>query len=580
MVLSKKIKKAIRTQAREKTPKNRKKHTKPSQKRGVVAKKAVKRVSSSVVSSTTTSKYIDTPRYMLRSWGCFYPSIFLHVEQVKSGVFLYKYHGYVGLATVKSAKDEVTKKMEYWIEVKKQKGNTYEQFYFKKYPISCRKFYNTPSMQRVEAFVKGEYVPRSFKQIARDISTQLSILYDFKFPQDITTWLLHIGQSWLTPLLKSVFFVGVDSCYGGGKTTLLENAALLKRHGFLGGDVSAAAIPRLVDELALNVSLDELDEKIKSGEDDTIALLRKGQRKDNRYVRCEGKNHVPVAYELFGAHDYSYRSDTEDAFANRSLKTHSAVSTDRQLPIVNIFKKQILKPLSDELFLWNLQNLLSIYKENSKLIHFTKNDLNLSSCSDVAGSIPNPKTIDIENIKKVRKIWYDKLTSHFDGDTLAVFNKLTGRNVELSFIAFHVSKLLGLDVFEDLKHLMETKQEDESVADNYYMDALHEHLRDIANSQDTPALKDGLHSPCKFYPKNLAYRLLVQKLINTGIATIGTRKFASLLRDIGFIQGDNLVSERWQGIPKPCLIFTEKILKRLFPAEEEEKPESEEVKEK
>ena len=45
--------------------------------------------------------------------------------------------------------------------------------------------------------------------------------------------------------------------------------------------------------------------------------------------------------------------------------------------------------------------------------------------------------------------------------------------------------------------------------------------------------------------------------------SIGTKKFSSMLRDLGFVEGDNITSQRYDNHPTPCLIFSPIILENL-----------------
>lgn len=500
--------------------------------------------------TTTTSFYTTTPYYILQSWGCFQPELKLHVEQITKSLFLYNYKNKFGLVQTQSDKNSETKKWEFWLNIENEK------FFFKKPILSAEKHYNIPTTNTIRAFLDGKFKPRSFKEIIEEVGKKLSIFYEFMFQEDLTVWKLHIGQSYLKHILSAFFFVGIDASFGGGKTTLLELASLFKYHGFLGGDISPASIPRLVDELSLNVGIDEFDQKI-GGDENITAILRKGQRKGNPYVRCEGKDHTPTSYEVAGAHDYSYRTETEDAFGSRSLKTHTGKAKDKTLPILNLYKNELLKPLADELFLWGIQNSLNLYGKYQN---------NVVACSNVEGCSSGLST------QEFRNSMYNKLTCHLGSRELNVLQKLSGRNIELAFICLNVAKLLDFDVVEELSTIMQQKAKTESISENFYLDKLEEFLSDLSAKCDVPKLQDGINATCRYYPKNQAFQEFVKDLSEMRVATIGTRKFTSLLREIGFIEGQSITSQRFDGKPpKHCLIFTKEILDKLNPPREKPK---------
>lgn len=499
--------------------------------------------------TTATSYYLTTTYYTttLKSWGLLDTDKELYIEQLNKTSFIYNKAGKKGIAKVQSEKDEETKKWNFFLLIDN------ERYYFSS-PI-MEAPYNTPSLELVTSYLKGEFKPREFKKIIEDVTKMLGALYDFKFETDKTIVQLAIGQSYLVPFLESLFYLGIDATKGGGKTTLLELITFLQRHGYMGGDTSAASIPRLVHELQLSIGLDEIDQKIGlTGEGDSVAILRKGQRRNNPYVRCEGRNNIPKAYDVFGCHSFSFRTELEDAFMSRSLPIHTAKTNNNKLPVINVVKRKILKPLSDELFLWGIENFSILYKEYIK------------SCSNVVSVVGCSGKYRNQTSEEIRDSLYKELTEHLNSDALEVLQRVTGRNTELSFIALDIAKLLGLDIIESLRDVMQTKEETESISESYYLEALEDFLKRKYNNlkQDENYKKlDGIHAGGVFYPKNLIYQEYVQELQRNSIFAIGTKKYNSLLRDLGFLEGDTIINIRFNKIPKKCVIFSEKILSRL-----------------
>ncbi len=482
------------------------------------------------VKENTATPILPTTPYYIKSWGYIDINKKVLVEQLTPEVFYYDINGIKGTVNVGLGGG---------FEIN---GN---RFFFKQKKVyDGRLFYNIPDVDLVKKYLEGDYKPRAYADINKDIINHLNVLFDFKGNVDVQTSSLCIGQSWIKPRLNEFFFYGVDSSYGGGKTTLGEIVYFSMRHGFVGGNISSASIPRLTDELDLNIFIDEIDQNSK--DDDCMAILRKGQRRGNPYVRCEGRDNRPVAYDLAGIHGFSFRSELEDAFMNRALRIHSVKSNDYMLPVINSAKKDILKPLADELFIWYLDN---IFKFDSNIV---------ATCSEEKGILPHFSDMTLS-----RKKIYDSLTAHLNIQEKEFLTKVFGRDSELTFLCLHVSKILGLDILENLKTIMTNRGHDELSSESYYLEALKEFIYQYSKNIFAKYLRDGVHAGCCYYPKSKLYQNFIKYLKELNVNTIGTKKFTSMLRDLGFVEGDTITSQRYDTYPTPCLIFNKEICEKI-----------------
>lgn len=492
-----------------------------------------------IIPHKDNSETIEEKKYC-QSWGFFDKKKNLHAEQINTELFLVNNNNNIKLAKVQTEKDLESKKSYSFIEVNE------ERYYFKEKIMEV--LYQTPSLKKIKDFINGAIKPREFKEIIVHVEKTLSLMYDFKFKTDLTVLKLFIGQTYLVPILNSLFFVGVDATKGGGKTTLLELVILLSRHGFLGGDISPSAIPRTINQLQITIGVDELDQAIGDRtQEDISSIIRKCQRRNNSYVRCVGKDHTPTKFDLFSPVMFTYRGEIEDALQTRSLSVHTARSNDNTLPVLNLDKEDILKPLKDELFFWSIQNLVNINKSNETIK-------------------PKFDTNDIEDKLKSRQEYYDRLTYHFDKKALELLQKITGRNTELAFICLQVASLLDIDIKNDLTQVMTNKEESEEISENYYLQKLEEFLLDKYHSlklESQYIKKDGKHAGCVIYQKNRMFEEFVELFKDKQIPSIGTKKYSAMLKDLGFVEGDTLINVRIGRTPTMCLHFSDQILKRL-----------------
>jgi len=503
-------------------------------------KKATKELIKVIGIENTTTSYLPTTTHYIKSWGYFdYERRFL-IEQLSPNTFIYNKDGKKGLAFLDKIQepDEDQPKKKDGSQRMKTIGFGFEidgERFIIKNVFQANLFYNIPSLTKINGYLNEEFKPRTYEIIREDIKDALLKMYDFKNDTDVETCLVHIDQSWIKPTLTSSFFLGIDSTFGGGKTTLGENIFLLMRHGFLGGDISSASIPRLTDELDLNIFVDEIDQNL--SDENFLSVLRKGQRRNNPYVRCEGRDNKPVAYDVFGCHGFSFRAELEDAFMNRALRIHSQKSSDYKLPILNTYKKQILKPLADELFLWSIDNLVA-------------------TCS---------KHSEVFPLFQTRTQIYDNLVSKFSDVERKYLTQVFGRDAEIVYLCLDNSRILGVNVIDNLKEIMDKRKLDEASSESFYYDTLRDYIVSNKSHILIEKLKDGIYAGFGFFPKNRLYQEFIQYLKSLNVAAIGTKRFSSLLRDFGFIEGDTLMSERFgdNKYGTPCLIFSDKMKKNL-----------------
>lgn len=511
--------------AKRKTKKNKIRDVKKKR------EKRAKKGKSVNVNENTTTPLLPTTPYYIKSWGYYNKYNNIIIEQINPNIFIYNIDGDIGLAEVKE--QQVTRNS--FISYLEIKGFRFEIF---GRLFNAKTFYNTPSLAKCEDFIKGKFKPRDYKAIQEDIKKVLREIFDFSKEVDIEVSSLTIGQSWIKPLLDNFFFYGVDATHGGGKTTIGEIIYYLMRHGFVGGDISSASLVRLSHALDLNIFVDEIDEN--RADEDIMAILRKGQRRGNPYVRCEGRDNHPVPYEIAGCHGFSFRSEVEDAFMSRSLRIHTTKSRDSRLPVINAYKHEVLKHLADELFFWFIKNIHVVGCSREK------------GCSRVF----NTYNINRESI-------FNALTSDLNKEEILFLKEVFGRDNELSYLCLKTAKLLGIDMLESIKNIIQTKKSDSDSSEEFYLGELKELLHKSEEDIFIKRLKDGDYAGYFFYPKNRLYSDYLKHLKDLNVISIGTKKFSRMLRDLGFIEGLTIKSQRFGKYPSNCLIFNDEIIDRL-----------------
>ncbi len=498
-------------------------------------KKTTKKDKNVNVKENTATPILPTTTYYIKSWGYYNKNKNIIIEQITPNIFIFNNNGIIGLVETEEALDWVGNKQ---VVVGKKIIIDGIEYRFGKRIYKAYHYYNVPSIRKCEDFIKGKFKPRDYREIQKDIKKVLSAMFDFSNETDIEVSNISISQSWIKPLLDNFFFYGIDATKGGGKTTLGEIVYFLMRHGFVGGNISSPALVRLTNELDLNIFIDEIDQN--RNDDDLMSVLRKGQRRGNPYVRCEGRDNHPVAYDIAGCHGFSFRSEIEDAFGDRSLRVHTTKSMDSMLPIINTYKQEVLRELADELFLSFIANIHVVGSSRKK------------GCSRVF----NTYNISRKNI-------YNVLTSDLNTDEKSYLTKVFGRDNELSYLCLQTSKILGLNMIESIKKIIEKKKQDVEISGSFYLEELKEFVYKEHKKLFTKILKEGNHAGFYFYPKNRLYAEYIKHLKEMNVLSIGTKKFSSMLRDLGFVEGDNLTSQRFENNPQPCLVFNPPILDKM-----------------
>lgn len=501
----------------------------------------------------TTDTTFTTFTTLIDSWGYVNLEESVLIEQIDKSNYIYNVQGEIGVEKIQFeckscgtkiyAPDKAKTRCSCGriLNFKDDAGLLIKNRLFRFKSIPNEPLYLTPSLEDIQGVLANSSKAIDTKELFREIDNFLNTLYEFHNKEDSKICALAILFTYVLPYFNSSFNLGIDATKGSGKTTLLEILTLLLRHGFL-ADVSPASIPRLKQKYDLNIICDEIDE-LKNVED-ISGLIRRGQRRGNKYVRLNKNTLDEEIYEAFGFYAYSFRSNVEDAFKQRSIMIRTARAKDSRLSIINFEKNRLVKPLFNKIFEWYIKNIFTF-----------SNNLVVSSKSSMDFT---------HDTNKSREKIYNILTSKFTFEEKNLIKQLFGRNSEIAYLFLQTCKFLDIDLINDIKKLMEEKQSEEETPDTYYFELIKQIFDEVIKNNPEWLLKRGEFAGYRYYPKTNFYMKLVSELKIHNLIGIGMKHYNGLLKDVGFIQGYNIKNQKnKQDMPVPCLIFTNDIIKKL-----------------
>jgi len=429
-----------------------------------------------------------------------------------------------------------------------------EKHYFNGTPIKTPLF-KVPSEESIAAWCRGKYKTKTGAELYNYVVKYLKVLYDVREEKYYHITALGDLQSWVAPIINAVFYLGFGAKFGSGKTSYLEGLANIARHGYVVGNVTEA-IARDIHEQQLSVFTDEIDVKAKGGDNPLYQCYRQGYRRGNIYLRHKDKTYEPQAFDPFGFKGFSLHDDVEVAFKQRTIPTPLKVTSDKALPILNLFKEQMGFPLFENLFFFYMENAPLWYSSYSSYSSFSQ-----KTCQYIFE--------ENSDIQAIRNQIYNEITKQFSQSEVNLLKKFIGRNIEITYIALLVAKIFGIDIKESLKSCIESKQLEETVhSDQLMIELLKDRLTQEYNqSQETEEHKliKGDFRDCFYIPKTDIESSFRDAMREKG-QKFRSETFTGWLREIGFVDGDNMKMQKvkWEDDKqKKCLIFDDDILVSL-----------------
>jgi hypothetical protein len=466
-----------------------------------------------------------------------------------------------------------------------------EEYVFEDTPIGKDMPYNNPISLKDAHRWFDEDIKVDIDEVYNEIKKVLNECYDFNDEKDIDIATLFILQSWFCDILNAVFYVDVRSQMGGGKTILLELMQGLSRYGVLANDMSFAVIPRIIDRYKCTLFFDEIDMINKHVKDDIFKIIRTGYRRGQKYIRAKPKTFEPETFDCYGAKAFNYRSDVADDLKNRSLPINTSKSKDKVLPIINLYKERFLKPIAFKIFCFymgSLSRLVEVSKifdkdmneaRDADLVNEVKevNRVIVNTNTDIYKSIPNyplfRKTFFVHHSHFALTSFTLFTKNHFFGNLseeeaekymYKLFEKLSGRSIEIFTLIINLCIYLGLEIFQNFKEILEEKADFEDLDEEDLKNTLREILVsfwEIARVHEHSALKYSY------------YREVQREFIRKVHETYGFKPNAGdlkrYLRELGFVDKKNKKIVKFGDNVVLCLLFDDNAKRSLgIPLEE------------
>ena len=274
------------------------------------------------------------------------------IEPIGSGKYIYNLHNQLGEATA-----EINYETKKWfikiegIEVPLD-GKPLDK---------SELVFNMPDKDIVNKLIKGKIEPVT--------STELYINTKnyFKRFLDLTEECYYDGltvaafQSWLLPVLNSVFFTMACGEFGGGKTVQMSTLKHVCRHGYQ-PDPSVAFIGRCLDRWKVTPFIDEFD-KLGEKDNELYRIVRTAYRRGGTYTRMADKGQRVESFNTFGMIGFTVHGTIEDALQTRSLPLYTTVNERKELPKLGNVRNHIGNTLYNQFFIWYIRNIVDIYNK-------------------------------------------------------------------------------------------------------------------------------------------------------------------------------------------------------------------------
>lgn len=326
---------------------------------------------------------------------------------------------------------------------------------------------------------------------------------------DVAT--LFIFQSWLVPVMNSVFYLQIKGVFGGGKTTSGTTIASLCRHGYTSSNVTAPSVARSLEHRQGTVFIDEIDQTARDDEDSLYNVLRIGQKKvggADVYERVMKDGKVR-RFRVFGAKIFAVHSQIESALAQRSIPLTIYPTKKKNLAITNMYRDAPARIVRTKILAWYLQNGL-IYLDRMKHSGISEIDGHFFFLSEYSRRA-------FEMTKRIYELF-----------------GLSARNTEITQLMSLVSEIIGVNVEGAMKEIIVSKmKEDEELRETGQLEVLRDvviwwYERLVDDYGETFRNVDGYIS----IPSSFLFKSFNTRLKHMGFNTLNNHRFRGYLREL------------------------------------------------
>jgi hypothetical protein len=448
-----------------------------------------------------------------------------------------------------------------------------EQYYFSKKPLTEWMF-SMPNRETVKKWVNGERQSLSTNALWNLNGVFLRVFLDFPHPQEFNATLLAVMESWLTEVLPVVFYLSVKGEFGGGKTVTGEAICLICRHGYFTGNLSPPFVGRTIQEQKLTLMVDELDTVAGTQDSDLNSIFRQGYRRGGKYSRINPETLEPENYGIFGMKLFTVHSEGEEALQTRTLPIHIRETAKKEYPIANLLDKDTFaERVHTENFLWYMDNILKLRDISFEKIE--QLDILDQIDPEISGG-----SLDIF-AEKIRNSIYEKRRGLLTEGQVNQVSQVAGRNVELMFLCFAISNLVGVNIDEDIEKIFQQKFEEEGERTEIgYLGILKDLLITLYTEKADNLDYRTESGEIKISNKEIydRYNECLKKAYGQGVSPA---KFKEFMLEFGFTDALNRKKLEVPTLDDPdkksrlCNIFTERVLRKLGVEQESKKEEAE-----
>jgi hypothetical protein len=368
----------------------------------------------------------EQKEWELRPGGCVIKEIRLVCEPLSEKEMVYNYNGRRGIAEIREAKGGLC-----YVEIEKKR------FWIRGRPLEENDFmFQMPDREAVLDWVAKKRNSKPTGEIIKLIKNTVTVFLEFSDSKLYDFATLAVVQSWLKHVLPVYFYTAFFGEWGGGKSTSGEVLTNMCYHGYFISNTSVPFIGRCLDKLEISPFIDELDA---TQNEELLAIIRQGYRRSGfKYSRMSEHGERPQSFIIETPWIFSVHGMTEEALLSRCFPITLAATTDKQLPIINIYKKDILDKVYTEVFIWYMDSIVDIV--------------------DIVDSRPIVDIVDLIGSKNP-VLLRDGLFRGMVNDVNLVnqLDGLLGRDLELGYILLKIAEITGINL--EIKDIMNLRKE-------------------------------------------------------------------------------------------------------------------------